>query len=97
MPLSVVNTTIAKPKLRRTTFSRGGIHLVDNSSVGKSTAIKAAASVWGGPKYVRSWNTTSNGLEGAAALSILDPETEHSSKPLILLARPRGFEPLLPP
>lgn len=46
----------------------GGVHLVGDSSTGKTTAIEAACSVWGGPNFRRSWRTTANGLEGAAAL-----------------------------
>jgi putative DNA primase/helicase len=47
----------------------GGFHYRGKSSSGKSTALKAAASVWGAPAaYVRVWRATSNGLEGLAAL-----------------------------
>lgn len=47
----------------------GGFHLRGLSSSGKSTALKVAASVWGNPKsYCRLWRSTSNGLEGLAAL-----------------------------
>lgn len=46
----------------------GGVHLVGNSSTGKTTAIEAACSTWGGPNYRRSWRATANGMEGAAAL-----------------------------
>ncbi len=47
----------------------GGFHLRGKSSTGKSTALKAAASVWGNPAaYVRQWRATANGLEGLAAL-----------------------------
>ncbi|WP_131781186.1 DUF927 domain-containing protein [Legionella gresilensis] len=47
----------------------GGFHLRGASSSGKSTALKVAASVWGNPKsYCRLWRSTSNGLEGLAAL-----------------------------
>lgn len=47
----------------------GGFHLRGKSSSGKSTALKAAASVWGNPAaYVRVWRATANGLEGLAAL-----------------------------
>jgi putative DNA primase/helicase len=56
------------PLLEKVNGESGGIHLVDNSSVGKSTAIKAAASVWGGPRHLRSWNATANGMEGVAAM-----------------------------
>lgn len=47
----------------------GGFHLRGASSTGKTTALHVAASVWGDPReYCRSWRTTSNGLEGLAAL-----------------------------
>jgi putative DNA primase/helicase len=42
----------------------GGLHLRGPSSIGKSTALFAAASVWGPPAYVRQWRSTANGLEG---------------------------------
>jgi uncharacterized protein (DUF927 family) len=39
------------------------------SSVGKTTALLVAASIWGNPKtVVHSWRTTDNGAEGVAAL-----------------------------
>ncbi len=47
----------------------GGFHLRGGSSSGKTTALKAAASVWGDPNaYPRLWRATANGLEGLAAL-----------------------------
>jgi uncharacterized protein (DUF927 family)/phage/plasmid primase-like uncharacterized protein len=47
----------------------GGFHLRGMSSSGKSTVLKAAASVWGHPdKYPRLWRATANGLEGLAAV-----------------------------
>jgi putative DNA primase/helicase len=47
----------------------GGFHLRGASSSGKTTALKAAASVWGNPSaYPRLWRATANGLEGVAAL-----------------------------
>ena len=48
----------------------GGFHLRGPSSVGKSTALQAAGSVWGGGGlrgWVRSWRTTDNSLEAVAA------------------------------
>lgn len=45
----------------------GGIHWVGDSSIGKSTVIEVAASVWGSPEFVRSWSVTANGFEGIAA------------------------------
>jgi putative DNA primase/helicase len=44
----------------------GGINLRGPSSIGKSTALVAAASVWGPPSFVRQWRATANGLEGTA-------------------------------
>ncbi len=47
----------------------GGFHFRGGSSTGKTTALRLAASVWGDPtKYCRNWRTTTNGLEGLAAL-----------------------------
>jgi len=47
----------------------GGFHLRGKSSSGKSTALALAASVWGSPEtYPRLWRTTTNGLEGLAAI-----------------------------
>ena len=46
----------------------GGINLKGSSSTGKTTALAAAASLFGGPDYVNRWRATSNGLESLAAL-----------------------------
>jgi uncharacterized protein (DUF927 family) len=52
-----------------TSGESGGFHLRGASSSGKTTALKAAASVWGHPNaYPRLWRATANGLEGLAAL-----------------------------
>ena len=44
----------------------GGLHLRGASSRGKSTAQRAAVSVWGSPRFLLTWRATSNGLEGVA-------------------------------
>src|SRR5690606_4640071 len=44
----------------------GGLHMRGPSSIGKSTSLLAAASVWGAPTFVRQWRATANGLEGVA-------------------------------
>ncbi len=44
----------------------GGVHLMGDSSCGKTTALKVAASVWGGRDYLQRWRATDNGLEGMA-------------------------------
>ncbi|MDR0816087.1 MAG: DUF927 domain-containing protein [Desulfovibrio sp.] len=50
----------------------GGFNFVGQSSIGKSTALAAAGSVWGkgilSGGFVNSWRATANGLEGLAAL-----------------------------
>ena len=58
----------AGPVLARCNAEGGGVHLVGDSSTGKTTAVEAAASVWGGNRFRRSWRATANGMEGAAAL-----------------------------
>lgn len=45
----------------------GGLHLVGESSSGKTTALKVAASVFGAPDYLQRWRATTNGLESLAA------------------------------
>jgi putative DNA primase/helicase len=45
----------------------GGVHFMGDSSCGKTTALKVAASVWGGREYLQRWRATDNGLEGMAA------------------------------
>jgi putative DNA primase/helicase len=69
-PLLVLalSASFARPVLARCNAESGGVHLIGDSSTGKTTAIEAACSVWGGPNFKRSWRTTSNGLEGAATL-----------------------------
>lgn len=57
------------PLLNRVGGEGGGIHLRGASSIGKSTALLAAASIWGPDAFVRQWRATANGLEGVAELS----------------------------
>jgi len=45
----------------------GGFHLYGDSSGGKTTHLQVAASVYGGPRLVRSWRSTDNALESIAA------------------------------
>ena len=69
-PLLVLalGAAFAGPVLALVGVESGGLHLIGDSSTGKTTALQAAASVWGGDNFRRSWRTTANGLEGAAAL-----------------------------
>ena len=45
----------------------GMVHLVGDSSCGKTTALRVAASVYGGRDYLQRWRATDNGLEAMAA------------------------------
>jgi putative DNA primase/helicase len=59
---------LAGPLLYHLQRQGGGFHIVGDSSTGKSSAIQAAASVWGhGEQFKRTWRATGNGLEGIAA------------------------------
>ena len=66
--LLALSAGFAGPLLRRCNAESGGLHLVGDSSTGKTAAIEAACSIWGGPAFKRSWRATSNGMEGAATL-----------------------------
>lgn len=63
-----VSASFAGPLLARTNSESGGVHWQGDSSTGKTTLLDVACSTWGGPNFKRSWRTTSNGMEGAAAL-----------------------------
>lgn len=66
--LLALSVAFAGPLLQRCNSESGGIHLLGNSSIGKTTALQVAVSAWGAPSYRRGWRATANGLEGAAAL-----------------------------
>lgn len=69
-----VSAALAAPLLYMIKAPNIGIHLRGISSIGKTTALYAAGSVWGGGGednnlgFVQSWRTTSNGLELQCAL-----------------------------
>lgn len=58
----------AGPLLKLAGMEGGGFSFEGPSSCGKTTCLQVAASVWGSPAHVRTWRTTSNGLESVAAL-----------------------------
>lgn len=62
-----VSCAFAGPLLRPAGMESGGFHLRGDSSSGKTTALKVAASVYGGPSYLQRWRTTDNALEAIAA------------------------------
>lgn len=53
--------------LRPSGMESGGFHFRGDSSSGKTTALKVAASVFGGANYLQRWRTTDNALEAIAA------------------------------
>ncbi|MBA4263265.1 MAG: hypothetical protein C0443_14950, partial [Comamonadaceae bacterium] len=57
----------AGPLMRPAGMESGGFHFRGDSSSGKTTALKVAASVYGGPSYLQRWRTTDNALEAIAA------------------------------
>lgn len=66
-----VSLALAGPLLTPMGEEGGGVQLRGASRLGKSTALKVAASVWGAPAgpdaFTRSWRATGNGIEGLAA------------------------------
>lgn len=64
-----ISTALAPALAEMVGEDSGGFHFRGASSSGKTTALRMAASVWGNPaSYPRLWRTTTNGLEGLAAL-----------------------------
>lgn len=62
-----VSAAFAGPLLRPAGVESGGFHFRGDSSSGKTTALKVAASVYGGASYLQRWRTTDNALEAIAA------------------------------
>lgn len=78
-PMLMVSAALASVLLWLLGRDGGGLSLYGPSSTGKSTAIEAAASVFGKGAtdgYVHTWRSTANGLEAVAAV--------HSDLPLCL-------------
>jgi Domain of unknown function (DUF927)/Bifunctional DNA primase/polymerase, N-terminal len=78
-----VAAAFAAPLLYLMGEEGGGFHLYGEGSMGKTTAIEVAGSVWGGGErgYKRSWNTTGNAIAKTAlahndALLCLDEISE---------------------
>ena len=64
-----VSTAFAGPLLYPMGEESGGLHFRGGSSIGKTTALHVAGSIWGRPEaYINQWRTTANGLEAAALL-----------------------------
>ena len=67
-----IATAFAGPLVDLVGGEGGGVNLYGQSSRGKTTALKTAASVWGrgasDPGFVRSWRATANAQEATAAI-----------------------------
>ena len=62
-----VSIALAAPLLDIIHQENGGFNLMGDSSIGKSTALAVATSVFGNPKdVIQKWNMTINSLEGVA-------------------------------
>lgn len=66
--LLAVSAAFASMLLEFSGQESGGLNFVGNSSTGKTTALRAACSVFGGKDFMQRWRATSNGLEGLASL-----------------------------
>ncbi len=62
-----VACAFAGPLLRPAGMESGGFHYRGDSSSGKTTALKLAASVYGGASFLQRWRATDNALEAIAA------------------------------
>jgi uncharacterized protein (DUF927 family) len=93
-----IAASLAAPLLALVGSEGGGFHLRGPSSIGKSTALHVAGSVWGGGGlrgWVRSWRTTDNALEAVAAahcdlLLCLDEMSEAAPKAVAACAYALG-------
>jgi putative DNA primase/helicase len=64
-----VSTAFAAPLLEVLNVASGLVHFRGDSSRGKTTVLRPAASVGGSPtEAIRTWRATTNGLEGVAAM-----------------------------
>ncbi|WP_421202660.1 DUF927 domain-containing protein [Aeromonas sp. 602658] len=81
-----LSLAFAAPLLTLVGMEGGGFHLKGESTDGKTTIMKAAASVYGNPdRYCQTWRATGNAIEGIAnrrndALLCLDEIGEQAGK-----------------
>jgi putative DNA primase/helicase len=87
------------PLLEPLNLMGGGYHLHGDSSMGKTTILRIAASVWGSILYLRTWKATANGLEiicvkRSGTLLVLDESDEATADTvyasLYMIANGRG-------
>lgn len=63
-----IGVSLSAPCLQLVGDEGGVFNFKGTSSIGKTRCLMVAISVFGSPKFIRSWRTTSNGLEGVCAL-----------------------------
>lgn len=94
-----VSTAFAPPLLEPLETESGGFHLEGPSSIGKTTALRCARSVWGGKFFLKPWKSTANGIEGLCSsrnhtLLILDElsqfDPEKAGQAVYLIANESG-------
>lgn len=86
-----VSLALAAPLLSLLGMGGGGYHLKGESTDGKTTTMKVAASVCGGADYWKTWRATGNALEGIAlrrndAALMLDEISEVDGKEVSRIA-----------
>lgn len=66
----IFSTSIAftPPLLNLLGIENGGFHFRGASSIGKSTVMAIASSIWGGKDYTQRWCATINGIEALATI-----------------------------
>ncbi|MFA6700827.1 MAG: DUF927 domain-containing protein, partial [Thiomicrospira sp.] len=62
-----ISAAFTAPLLSLIGIEGGGFHFRGGSSIGKTTALYMAASVWGGHDRKKTWRATVNGLEAAGS------------------------------
>lgn len=62
-----ISVSFSAPLLYILNEESGGFHYRGPSSIGKTTALSAAASVYGSPEFIKNWRATANGIEATAA------------------------------
>jgi uncharacterized protein (DUF927 family) len=65
-----ISTALASPLLYVGGYESGGVHVYGRSSIGKTSSLRLAASVWGRGAEggnLRSWRSTANALEATLA------------------------------
>lgn len=66
--LFALSTSFASAILHLLGEESGGFHFMGASSIGKTTLLQIAASVWGGSERLLRWRATNNGLEAIASM-----------------------------